>query len=50
MKTATTLDQWLTRWILSFVAVALVIATTGAGAESPEDPASPLPLPGSVGP
>ena len=39
MKTATTLDQWLTRWILSFVAVALVIATTCAGAESPEYPA-----------
>ncbi len=26
MKTAPTLDQWLTRWTLSLVAVSLVIA------------------------
>jgi len=37
MKTAPTLEQWLTRWILPLVAVALVIATPGAGAGPPED-------------
>ena len=38
MQTAPSLDQWLTYWILSLVAVALVIAATGASAGLPGDP------------
>jgi hypothetical protein len=38
MMTAPTLDQWLTRWILSLVTVSLVIAATGAGAGLPDYP------------
>ena len=40
MKTAPTHDQWLKRWVPQLVALTLVIATTGAGADPQHDPPS----------
>jgi hypothetical protein len=37
MKTPPTLDQWLAHWILSLVAISLLIAATGASAGLPDD-------------
>lgn len=47
MKTAPTLDQWLTRWTLSLVAVSLVIAAMGANAGLPDEPSHRLNCPAS---
>ena len=49
MKTAPTLDRWLTRWILSLVAVSLVIAASGASAGPPVEPSRHSRCPGASG-
>jgi hypothetical protein len=49
MKTAPTLDQSLTHWILSLVAVSLVIAATGASAGHPDDRSRHARCPGAPG-